>query len=330
MPVSVVAAVHDPAGETAATNRLRALTAQVGGGPKVIVARGDTAVAAWGPRAGAGTGRGFGGRVDSRAAEWGFGGLAGAERVDVRRACDGVQGRAGPVSRSFRREVAVLRDTARASGCCVLAPRPSRRGGEPRLARSRRSCLVLRRHAAARPRCHMLPRNSARRSMRDRPFLRRYEADVPHTSHDPIDSFRPPDELAEALVDQLARTIDWIVGPVSRIAVLGGGGVDSSGLLGTLVHRTRASRTARVSAVTFDFAGPGDDRPHFRTVTDSLGVEALRVYPSDASALVKETFVIDAAPFEWQQGALDLCAAERGRAWGADVLIERYHGRRST
>ena len=326
MPVSVVAAVHDPAGETAATNRLRALTAQVGGGPKVIVARGDTAVAAWGPRAGAGT-------DEASAAAWIHGPPNGASEAWRERngsmfgalamaSKDGLDLFRGPFGgRSLYYATLPGRVVV---ACSQLAPL---------VAVASPVSLdhdVLASFVVATPphdpdaTCYReIRRVGACETVRFCAGTKRTSVTLPATS-----SIRsaPPDELAEALVDQLARTIDRIVGPVSRIAVLGGGGVDSSGLLGTLVHRTRASRTARVSAVTFDFAGPGDDRPHFRTVTDSLGVEALRVYPSDASALVKETFVIDAAPFEWPTGALDLCAAERGRAWGADVLMSGTMG----
>ncbi len=152
--------------------------------------------------------------------------------------------------------------------------------------------------------------------MRDGPFSRRDEANVFHTPRRPADSIGFPDELAEALVDELARTIDRTVGQVSKIAVLTGGGVDSGGLLATLIRRARASRTAHVTALAYDFPGPGDDRPHLGALTRFLDVEALRVRPSDASRLVKETFVIDAAPFEWPTGR-STCALPSAGAFRA-------------
>jgi asparagine synthetase B (glutamine-hydrolysing) len=87
-----------------------------------------------------------------------------------------------------------------------------------------------------------------------------------------------PGFLRRALVDAVAAAL---VG-VRRVAVMTGGGIDSSVLLALTAQW--AERTGgSVFAISLDFEGPGDDRPHLRALQEHLECEVLRVSPEEGA-----------------------------------------------
>jgi asparagine synthase (glutamine-hydrolysing) len=134
------------------------------------------------------------------------------------------------------------------------------------------------------------------------------------------------DALAEELLHALAAAVDRAVGGAARVAVLAGGGVDSSALLATLLRQAESGRSSRAVGIAWDFDGPGADRPHMAAVEQYLGAEVLRVRPADASDLFESSFVLDAAPYTWPTGPFELRAAERARAWGAKAVLSGAGG----
>lgn len=90
----------------------------------------------------------------------------------------------------------------------------------------------------------------------------------------PLDA---PDFLRRALVD----AVDAALVGVRRVAVMTGGGIDSSVLLGLATQW--AKRTGgSVFAISLDFEGAGDDRPHLRALERYLECEVVRVRPEEA------------------------------------------------
>lgn len=130
-----------------------------------------------------------------------------------------------------------------------------------------------------------------------------------------------PLDAVAAVRAALARAVDRALHGVRRVAVLTGGGVDSSALLALAVERARrAGGTA--FGVALDFGGPGDDRPHLAALEAHLGCEILRVRPEDAAhrfALVRAG--VDAAPLTWSGGCMEIEMLARARANGAERAL---------
>lgn len=87
-----------------------------------------------------------------------------------------------------------------------------------------------------------------------------------------------PAFLRRALVD----TVDAALVGARRVAVMTGGGIDSSALLG-LATRWAERTGGSAFAISLDFEGPGDDRPHLRALERALKCEVVRVTPEDAA-----------------------------------------------
>lgn len=125
-------------------------------------------------------------------------------------------------------------------------------------------------------------------------------------------------EFREVLVETIARDARGL----SQATVMTGGGLDSSAVLAAAKLGYRQGRHACLfSAVAMDFAGPGDDRPHLRALCASLGMEALRVRPSDAVPLVPSVLTADAAPFYWPTFPVEMAAVSRAVRGGAEALF---------
>ncbi len=125
----------------------------------------------------------------------------------------------------------------------------------------------------------------------------------------------------QALRTAMDRAVDRAVEGASCIAVLTGGGLDSSALLALAVKR--AERTGGTAfGVALDFGGPGDDRPYLEAVERHLGCTILRVRPEDAaSRLELARSGVDAAPFTWPGGPMEVEMMARARALGADRAL---------
>lgn len=137
---------------------------------------------------------------------------------------------------------------------------------------------------------------------------------------------RSPEEAARTLREALARAVDASVGEARRIAVLGGGGLDSAVILGLAAERARA-RGHEVLAVAVDFGGEGDDRPYFRALVDQLGVEVVRVTPEDAGReLATWLGGVDGVPLTWPTAPLEIVAMARAREHGAERVLTGIGG----
>lgn len=135
-----------------------------------------------------------------------------------------------------------------------------------------------------------------------------------------------PGDLAEALWTEICASVARAVGGARRVAVLAGGGVDSSALLAAALAESRGASDAEVLAVSLDFAGPGDDRPHRRALEDALGIVSLQVAPEDAGPHVQRALVMGGLPYVGQSGPLDLALAARAREAGAEVVLSGAGG----
>lgn len=123
--------------------------------------------------------------------------------------------------------------------------------------------------------------------------------------------------LRTALEVAVAHALDG----ARRVAVLAGGGVDSSALLALALRWARKSG-AEVFAVAMDFGGRGDDRPYLTALARHLGCEVHRVEPRTAAERVG-LFLrgADATPFTWPSGPLEVEALARAKAHGAELVL---------
>jgi len=131
----------------------------------------------------------------------------------------------------------------------------------------------------------------------------------------------PTHELAGALRDEFSSAVARECTGARRVAVLGGGGVDSSNLLAMAVRNARRSGTASVVPVAFDFGGIGDDRPHLRALCSHLDVKPVRIAPSDGAAYGLRDRVVDGAAHLSVPGAFVMAAMARMRSVGAQAVL---------
>lgn len=158
------------------------------------------------------------------------------------------------------------------------------------------------------------------RGIRAVPRRRRIDVDEQQdvSREEVIDAAAAVEGLRAELESAVARCLEG-----SRcVAVMTGGGVDSSGLLGLAVDwAKRTGRTAFAVSLDFD-GGAGDDRPYLRALEAFLGCDVLRVRPEDAAphfASVRQG--IDAAPFVWPGAAMELELFSRAKQAGADRIL---------
>jgi asparagine synthase (glutamine-hydrolysing) len=119
----------------------------------------------------------------------------------------------------------------------------------------------------------------------------------------------------------LAAAVDKGLAGVRRCAVLTGGGLDSSVLMG--LASDWAKRTGGSAfAVCLDFAGPGDDRPHMAALERHLACDVLRVKPEDAAPrLALLDSGADAAPAASSTMPMEIEMLVRARAHGAERVL---------
>lgn len=144
----------------------------------------------------------------------------------------------------------------------------------------------------------------------------------PRTNEDSVEVPPPsPAGAAVALRHALRRAVDRAAGSAKRLAVMTGGGVDSSAILALAVDVAR-ERGGSAFGLALDYRAEGDDRPHLRALESHLGCEVIRVSPEAAShrrALVEEG--IDAAPLNVATGPMEIEVMARGREHGAEVVL---------
>lgn len=130
-----------------------------------------------------------------------------------------------------------------------------------------------------------------------------------------------PSVLARRLRLGIEELLDRVLAGVTRVAVLAGGGVDSSILLAHAV--AWAKRTGGTAfGVALDFASPGDDRPHREALRAHLGCAILEVKPEDAAPRFDTCYPdVDAAPLTWPSALMEIEAMGRARAEGAECVL---------
>lgn len=127
-----------------------------------------------------------------------------------------------------------------------------------------------------------------------------------------------PARLLETLRHAVARSMEG----ARVVAVMAGGGVDSSVLLALALDVAKARGDVEVFAVALDFESPGDDRPHLAALAAHLDVTPVRVSPSSAAPFVHAgSFVADAAPCTWPSAPLERALAEAAKQRGADRIL---------
>ncbi len=109
------------------------------------------------------------------------------------------------------------------------------------------------------------------------------------------------------------------VGQAKRVAVMGGGGVDSSALFGLVHDMNRNHVQSALFSLCFD--GEDSDLPYLDALEAHTGARAHRFTPAESSGRVQDALIMDAQPYLWPTGAWELEAALRAKAWGAEVLL---------
>ncbi len=130
-----------------------------------------------------------------------------------------------------------------------------------------------------------------------------------------------PDELARALREEVFAAVRRTIDGLGRVAVLAGGGVDSSALLATVTALVRGGTAKEVLALSLHFAGPGDDRPYMDELAAALGIVPVRVAPKAFAPFVKRSLVVDGQPYASAMGGWEIGFLELAKEKGADALL---------
>jgi asparagine synthetase B (glutamine-hydrolysing) len=144
----------------------------------------------------------------------------------------------------------------------------------------------------------------------------------PSVERSPLDA--PVAEVAEELWRRFAASVARAIGGARSVAVMVGGGVDSSGLLAAAVAWARGASAREVSALALDFDAECSDRPYLRDLARHLDIVPVRLPPRDAGPWFGESFVLDAQPYILGIGPMEQLVFRRARALGADVLLSGY------
>jgi asparagine synthase (glutamine-hydrolysing) len=129
-----------------------------------------------------------------------------------------------------------------------------------------------------------------------------------------------PPEIASALRAELSAAVERACAGARRVAVFGGGGVDSSALLATAVRNSRRGG-AEVLSVAFDYPGPGDDTPHLRALCRHLGIEPTVVAPAEGAHHWGQERVVDASAHSVGPASMILAAMKHARVGGAEQAL---------
>jgi asparagine synthetase B (glutamine-hydrolysing) len=137
---------------------------------------------------------------------------------------------------------------------------------------------------------------------------------------------RTPHEASEELKARLFRVVGRVVDEVPRVAVLAGGGIDSSAILAAAVAIARGAPARDVVALTMHVGGIGDDRPYMRELSRALGIEPVRLGPEELAVPGPPALAIDGAPFPWPTGDAIITLMRRARSLGAGTILTGIHG----
>ncbi|MEO8877684.1 MAG: hypothetical protein ABI461_18975, partial [Polyangiaceae bacterium] len=89
-----------------------------------------------------------------------------------------------------------------------------------------------------------------------------------------------PVDAADEIWRLVVASVGRLTNCAKRVAILTGGGIDSSALLAAAIASNRGASERDVVAIALDFSGEGDDRPYLRDLQMSLGIQVLRVTPN--------------------------------------------------
>ena len=143
-------------------------------------------------------------------------------------------------------------------------------------------------------------------------------APSPREPTDPCSSLADAPAFLRRALDQ---AVDVALSGVRRAAVLTGGGLDSAVLLG-LAHAWAKRTGGTVFAVSLDFEGPGDDRPHLVALQRHLDCEVLRVKPEDAAPRIALLATgADGAPAHSSTMPMEVEMLVRAREHGAERVL---------
>jgi asparagine synthetase B (glutamine-hydrolysing) len=131
----------------------------------------------------------------------------------------------------------------------------------------------------------------------------------------------PTRELASTLQQEFVAAVQRQTAGARRVAVMTGGGVDSSNLLSTAIHNARHNGGPDVIPVALDFGGPGDDRPHLSALCRHLGVEPLRVPPAAGARYAGQERISDASAHATAPLSTVISCHVRAKAAGADLVL---------
>jgi asparagine synthetase B (glutamine-hydrolysing) len=132
---------------------------------------------------------------------------------------------------------------------------------------------------------------------------------------------RTPAVARAQLRSALEATVEHAIRGARRVAVMTGGGVDSSALL-ALAQQMGKLHGVSVFAVAMDFGGLGDDRPYLELLERHLGCEVIRVRPEEATRRLPLLRAgADASPFTWPGGPLEVETYVRAKEHGAERVL---------
>jgi asparagine synthase (glutamine-hydrolysing) len=133
-------------------------------------------------------------------------------------------------------------------------------------------------------------------------------------------------DLAQALREHLDQAVERAIGRARHVAVMAGGGLDSSGVLAVAVARCRGASRRELAALALDYAAPGDDRPYLAELSRALGLVPLRLKPSGAGPYFVRSLCLDAQPSMLATVPLSIQVQEAARNVGADVALSGVSG----
>jgi hypothetical protein len=130
------------------------------------------------------------------------------------------------------------------------------------------------------------------------------------------------EDLAIELRDRLDAAVGRAIGPSGRVAVLVSGGLDSSGVLALTAARCRGANARELRAISLQAQGPGDDRPYFAHLVETLGVVPVRLSASEAGKWFRQSLCADGQPACGGAAAcLDLLFHATVASLGADIAL---------
>jgi asparagine synthase (glutamine-hydrolysing) len=135
-----------------------------------------------------------------------------------------------------------------------------------------------------------------------------------------------PRELGTELARSTRVAVERACSGFKHVAVLTGGGLDSAGLLSMVAARQQTTVGFSCDAFAIDYGEPNTDPPHLRALEAFLDLTAHRVRPAEAAPLLPKMFVVDAAPYEWPMGSVEVLMFRRAREAGAEAVLSGVGG----